>query len=80
MTSEYDAVIKNQKQSGIAEPAEGPAKGVEFYLPYKPVVREMAKTTKVRIVNASAKETRTIQYNTIKKYFSTVESSVHIQG
>jgi hypothetical protein len=57
--SEYDAIIKDQKQSGVVEPAESPAKGVEFYLPHKPVVRETAKTTKVRIVyDASAKETR----------------------
>ena len=56
LTSEYDAIIQDQKQSGIVEPAESPAKGVEFYLPHKPVVRE---TTKVRIVyDASAKETR----------------------
>ena len=59
LTSEYDAIIKDQKQSGVVEPAESPAKGVEFYLPHKPVVREKAKTTKVRIVHdASAKETR----------------------
>ena len=59
LTSEYDAIIQDQKRSGIAESAESPAKGVEFYLPHKPVVREMAKTTKVRIVyDASAKETR----------------------
>jgi hypothetical protein len=57
--SEYDAIIKDQKQSGVVEPAESPAKEVEFYLPHKPVVRETAKTTKVRIVyDASAKETR----------------------
>ncbi len=58
LTSEYDAIIQDQKQSGIVEPAESPAKGVEFYLPHKTVVREMAKSTKVRIVyDASAKET-----------------------
>ncbi len=59
LTSEYDAIIQDQKRSGIVESAESPAKGVEFYLPHKLVVREMAKTTKVRIVyDASAKETR----------------------
>ena len=59
LTSEYDAIIQDQKRSGIVESAESPAKGVEFYLPHKPVVREMAKTTKVQIVyDASAKETR----------------------
>ena len=59
LTSEYNAIIQDQKQSGIVEPAESPAKGVEFYLPHKPVVRETAKTTKVRIVyDASAKEQR----------------------
>ena len=59
LMSEYDAIIQDQKQSGVVEPAESPAKRVEFYLPHKPVVRETAKTTKVRIVyDASAKETR----------------------
>ena len=59
LTSEYDAIIEDQKRSGVVEPAEGAAKGVEFYLPHKPVVRETAKTTKVRIVyDASAKERR----------------------
>ena len=57
LMSEYDAIIKDQ--SGVVEPAQSPAEGVEFYLPHKPVVRETAKTTKVRIVyDASAKETR----------------------
>ena len=59
LTSEYDAIFQDQKKSGIVEPAESPAIGVEFYLPHKPVVRETAKTTKVRIVyDASARETR----------------------
>jgi hypothetical protein len=53
-----NGIIKDQKQSGVVEPTESPAEGVEFYLPHKPVVRETAKTTKVRIVyDASAKET-----------------------
>ena len=58
LTSEYEAIIQDQKRSGIVEPAERPAQGIEFYLPHKPVVRETEETTKVRIVyDASAKET-----------------------
>ena len=59
LTSEYDPIFQDQKERGIVESAESPAIGVEFYLPHKPVVRETAKTTIVRIVyDASARETR----------------------
>ena len=38
------------------ETAHGSAQGVEFYLPHKPVIREEAASTKVRVVyDASAK-------------------------
>ena len=50
LTSKYDAIIQDQKKSGIVEPAESPAIGVEFYLPHKPVVRETASAHCVRRV------------------------------
>lgn len=58
LTAEYDSIIQEQKESGVIEPANNPAKGVEFYIPHKAVIRETAETTKMRIVyDASAKET-----------------------
>ena len=40
------------------EPVSGPPVGEEFYIPHKAVVREAAKSTKLRIVyDASARET-----------------------
>ena len=53
----YDQVIKEQLAKGIVERVEDPAVGREFYIPHKPVVRETAESTKLRIVyNASARE------------------------
>ena len=52
----YDQVIKDQLEQGIVERAEEIPKGREFYLPHKPVVRESAESTKLRIVyDASAR-------------------------
>ena len=52
----YSEIIEEQKAEGVVETAHGSAQGVEFYLPHKPVIREEAASTKVRVVyDASAK-------------------------
>ena len=57
MLTQYDAIIREQIDQGIAEKAPTSATGEEFYLPHRPVVREDAETTKIRIVyDASARE------------------------
>ena len=56
LTNEYDAIIREQKECGVVETADGPARGVEFYIPHKAMIRESAETTKLRIVyDASAR-------------------------
>ena len=51
---QYDQII--QLSDGIIEKAPKEVKGTEFYIPHKPVVREEAESTKMRIVyGASAK-------------------------
>ena len=53
---EYDAIIREQLEEGVVEGTEMPAKGKEFYIPHKAVIRENAVTTKMRIVyDASAR-------------------------
>ena len=53
----YDDIIKEQLQDGVVERVTESAKGKQFYLPHKPVVRQSAESTKVRIVfDASARE------------------------
>ncbi len=54
----YGATIEEQKSEGVVEPGNKQAKGVEFYIPHKPVVKEGAETTKLKlriVYNASAK-------------------------
>ena len=52
----YSEVIEQQKAEGIMEAADQPAQGIECYIPHKPVIREEAASTKVRVVyDASAK-------------------------
>ena len=52
----YNEVIKDQLEKSIVERAEEIPKGREFYIPHKPVVRESAESTKLRIVyDASAR-------------------------
>eukprot|EP00794_Sanderia_malayensis_P005856 gene5856-biopygen4856 len=54
----YDEIIQDQLQQGIVERVTEESAGKEFYIPHKPVVRENAESTKVRIVfDASAKGT-----------------------
>ena len=56
LLEQYDAVIKEQLVDGIVEPAEEQVVGREFYIPHKPVIRESAESTKLRIVyDASAR-------------------------
>ena len=53
---QYCEIIKDQEKQGIIEKVTREPEGREFYLPHKPVVRESAESTKVRIVyDASAK-------------------------
>ena len=46
----YNNIIQEQMTEGIVEPVTDPAEGKEFYLPHRPVIREAAESTKVRIV------------------------------
>ena len=51
----YNNVIKEQLDEGIVERVTKKAEGKEFYLPHKPVIKESAESTKLRIVyDASA--------------------------
>ena len=58
LLGEYDAIIKDQLESGIIEyVSELEAKEKVHYLPHQAVLRKDAKTTKLRIVyDASSKE------------------------
>ena len=56
ITERYAAVIEEQIEQGIVEEAPKQAKGIEFYIPHKEVIRANAATTKLRVVyDASAK-------------------------
>ena len=56
LLEQYDAIIKEQLVEGIIEPAEEQFVGREFYILHKPVIRESAESTKLRIVyDASAR-------------------------
>ena len=56
MVERYDSVIQDQLAQGIVEHEESEAEGREFYIPHKPVIRETAESTKLRIVyDASAR-------------------------
>ena len=58
VTREYNKVIEQQKEEGIVELDDEHPKSKEFYLPYKPVVRTGAESTKLRVVyDGSARET-----------------------
>ena len=53
----YDAIIQEQLEQGVVEPAPQVANGKEFYIPHKGVTRQNAESTKLRIVyDASARE------------------------
>ena len=56
MLERYDSVIQDQLAQGIAERVESKTRGREFYIPHKPVTRETAESTKLRVVyDASAR-------------------------
>ena len=56
-TERYNEIIQKQIQESIVESAPKQPNGREFYIPHKPVIRENADSTKLRIVyDASAKE------------------------
>ena len=50
LTAEYDQIIREQKQQGIIEDCPLEPTGTEFYIPHKPVIREEAASTKLRVV------------------------------
>ena len=50
LMEDYDQKIQEQLQSGIVEVAPPEAEGKEYYMPHKPVLRESAESTKLRIV------------------------------
>ena len=53
---DYDAIIQQQLEEGVAEEGEEPAQAKEFYIPHKAVIRDSSETTKMRIVyDASAR-------------------------
>ena len=56
---EYDKIVQEQINEGIIKKvreAKTSEKRKEFYLPHRPVIRESAETTKIRIVyDVSAK-------------------------
>ena len=56
LTAEYDQIIREQKQQRIIEDCPFEPTGTEFYIPHKPVIREEAASTKLRLVyGASAR-------------------------
>ena len=57
LKEEYEKIVREQLEEGIVEVApETPTGDRTFYMPHKPVVRESASTTKVRMVfDAGAK-------------------------
>ena len=58
LTEAHDSVIQDQMAAGVIEKAPAVPGKREFYLPHKPVVRETASTTKLRIVyDGSARAT-----------------------
>lgn len=58
LLKQYQEIIEDQERQGIIEKAPQESEQKIFYIPHKPVVKESAETTKVRIVyDASARET-----------------------
>ena len=57
LKEEYEKIVANQEETGVIEKVPDHPTGTRvFYIPHKPVIREDAATTKVRMVfDASAK-------------------------
>lgn len=56
LLAQYDQITQDQLETGIVERVTSEPVGREFYIPHKPVIRESAESTKLRIVfDASAK-------------------------
>ena len=49
LLAQYDEVIQDQLAKGIVEKLTSDPIGREFYIPHKPVIRESAESTKLRI-------------------------------
>ena len=50
----YNEILEEKKLDGIIESANNPNKGVEFYIPHKPVIPSRAETKKIRVVYDSS--------------------------
>ena len=50
MLDDYDALIREQREEGIAERLPVEVTGREFNVPHHAVVRQNAETTKLRVV------------------------------
>ena len=50
LLEKYDEIIQEQLAEGIIGKVTDEPKGKEFYIPHKPVIRESAESTKIRIV------------------------------
>ena len=57
LLAQYDQIIQDKMETVIVERVTSEPVGREFYIPHKPVIRESAESTKLRIVFvASAKD------------------------
>lgn len=50
LLAQYDQITQDQLETGIVERVTSEPVGREFYIPHKPVIRESAESTKLRIV------------------------------
>ena len=78
LLEKYDNIIKEQLEDGVVERVTESAQAKEFYLPHKPVVRESAESSKVRIVfDASARENESSpSLNTMSRNWPTLTKPV----
>ena len=78
LLEKYDNIIKEQLEDGVVERVTESAQAKDFYLPHKPVVRESAESSKVRIVfDASARENESSpSLNTMSRNWPTLTKPV----
>ena len=50
LLGKYNEIIQEQLAEGIIEKVTDEPKGKKFYIPHKPVIRQSAESTKIRIV------------------------------